>query len=199
MKAFLAAVVLGLFLFSAAAHAAAPSAQEREALFSELEKAEAIGEGARNVKSTLYVFFDANCLYCNLTWRALQHYEKVGLRVRWVPVAYQKSDSMGRAAAILEARYSDAALRYNAIKYDAAKYEGGIQPLEKPRAETVAKVQANTRLMQRLGAPGTPALAWKDKEGQVQFKAGLPRLSELAGITGLPEQKIDDPELARLR
>ena len=199
MKTFVSAVVLGFFLFSAAVHAATPSAQEREALFSELEKAEAIVEGAREARSTLYVFFDANCLYCNLTWRALQHYEKVGLRVHWVPVAYQKPDSVGRAAAILEARYRAAALKYNAVKYDAAKYEGGIQPLEKPKAETIEKVQANTRLMQRFGAPGTPALAWKDKEGQVHFKAGLPRLSELAGITGLPEQKIDDPELARFR
>jgi thiol:disulfide interchange protein DsbG len=199
MKAFISAVVLGISLVSAAAHAASPSPQEREALFSELEKADAIVEGARNVKSTLYVFFDANCLYCNLTWKALQHYEKVGLRAHWVPVAYQKPDSMGRAAAILEALYRDAALHYNARKYDAAKFEGGIQPLENPKAETIEKVQANTRLMQRFGAPGTPALAWKDKAGQVHFKVGLPRLSELAGITGLPEQKIDDPELARFR
>lgn len=200
MKTLVAAVMLGTALLSTAAVAAdAPTEREREALFAELEKAEAIVEGPLAAKSTLYVFFDANCLYCKLTWQALQHYQKVGLRVHWVPVAYQKPASTGRAAAIMEARYRVAALRYNAMKYDAANYEGGIQPLEKPKAETLEKLQTNTRLMQRFGAPGTPALAWKDRDGKVHFKVGLPRLSELAGITGLPEQKVDDAELARMR
>jgi thiol:disulfide interchange protein DsbG len=46
---------------------------------------------------------------------------------------------------------------------------------------------------------GTPGIVWKDKKGKVQVKGGMPRLSEFAGITGLPEQKIDDPALARFR
>jgi len=200
MKTLVAsAMLVTAFLSFAALAADAPVEREREELFAELEKEEAIVEGPMEAKSTLYVFFDANCLYCKLTWQALQHYEKVGVRVHWIPVAYQRGDSTGRAAAIMEARYRVAALRYNAMKYDAANYEGGIQPLENPKAETLEKLQTNTRLMRRFGAPGTPALAWKDGNGKVRFKAGLPRLSELPGITGLPEQKVDDAELARMR
>lgn len=200
MKTLVATVMVGAaFLFTAAAAAEAPAEHKYDALFIELEKAEAIVEGAVQPRSTLYVFFDANCLYCKLTWQALQHYEKVGLLVHWVPVAYQRGTSTGRAAAIIEARYRVAALRYNAMKYDAANYEGGIQPLEKPTAETLEKLQTNTRLMQRFGAPGTPALVWKGGDGKVRFKAGLPRLSELPAITGLPTQKIDDADLGRMR
>jgi thiol:disulfide interchange protein DsbG len=40
---------------------------------------------------------------------------------------------------------------------------------------------------------------WKDGHGKVNVKGGMPRLSELPGITGLPEQKNDDPQLARFR
>jgi len=61
-----------------------------------------------------------------------------------------------------------------------------------------AQFEANTRLMERFGAPGTPALVWKDKAGSVRVKIGMPRLSQLSAITGLP-QKIDDPELAESR
>jgi thiol:disulfide interchange protein DsbG len=54
-------------------------------------------------------------------------------------------------------------------------------------------------LMGRFGMSGTPALVWKDSAGKVQTHLGLPPLSKLPAITGLPEQKIDDPELARFR
>lgn len=188
----------GGFSVPAAAAQADPQA-DYPALFAELEKAEVIVEGAKDAKNMVYVFFDPNCLYCNYTWRALQPYEKVGLQVRWVPVAFQKSSSTGRAAAIMEARYRAAALRYNEMKFDSAKYEGGIHSLDQPKPDTLKKIEANTRLMERFGAPGTPVMVWKDAGGNIQYKAGLPKLSEIPRITGLPEQKITDPELARFR
>jgi thiol:disulfide interchange protein DsbG len=53
--------------------------------------------------------------------------------------------------------------------------------------------------MERFGVGGTPGLVWADEKGNVQVKAGMPRLSELPSITGLPAQKIDDPELKDFR
>lgn len=50
-----------------------------------------------------------------------------------------------------------------------------------------------------FGINGTPGIVWKDKQGKVNIKAGMPRLSEIPRITGLPEQKVDDPDLARFR
>lgn len=90
-------------------------------------------------------------------------------------------------------------MRENETKYNAADFDGGIAPAANPQSAITAKLQTNTDLMRRFGAPGTPALTWRDKEGKVLFRVGVPRLSELPEITGLLEQHIDDPELADFR
>lgn len=173
--------------------------QKYRALFAQLEKADAVQEGPSRAGRVLYVFFDANCFYCHLTWKALQPYEAAGLQVRWVPVAYQQPSSVGRAAAIMQAADRAAALRRNEVGYNPAKFDGGIAPATNVSKALAAGFQANTRLMRTFGAPGTPAMAWKDTTGNVRFKVGVPRLSELPQITGLPAQPNDDPELAEFR
>lgn len=170
-----------------------------QVLFTQLEKVDAVHEGAREAKSLLYVFFDANCFYCHITWKSLQPYEAAGLQVRWVPVAYQQASSAGRAAAIMQARDRVAALRKNEIGYDALQLSGGIRPVEKVPEALAAQLQSNTILMERFGAPGTPALVWKNHDGTVRLKLGVPRLSELPQITRLPAQANNDPELERFR
>jgi thiol:disulfide interchange protein DsbG len=205
MKAIMQSVLVGMaFLCTAAFCEDQPKPQyaskpEYRALFLELEKAEVITEGAKDAKSVLYVFFDPNCFYCNLTWKALQPYEKVGLQVRWVPVAYQKPSSVGRAAAIMKAPDRVVALRENEINYDRPHFDGGIKPMDKVQAELTAQLQANIDLMRKFGVPATPLLVWKDNNGNVQMKPGVPRLSQLPGITGLPEQAGVEPELANFR
>jgi thiol:disulfide interchange protein DsbG len=42
-------------------------------------------------------------------------------------------------------------------------------------------------------------VVWRDRKGKVQVKSGMPRLSELPSITGLAEQKINDPALAKFK
>jgi thiol:disulfide interchange protein DsbG len=180
------------------AHAKQPAARELPALFSILEKTDAVVEGSTSPKRILYVFFDANCWYCHLTWKALQAYEKAGLQVRWVPVAYQKDSSTGRAAAIMQAKDRAAALRENETGYRAQSYDGGIAPLKASQA-LEAQLEANFELMDRFGVSGTPGLAWKDAKGRVRVRTGMPRLAQLPAITGLPAQKIDDPELKDFR
>ena len=205
MKAIIQSVLVGTALLCTAAfcedqpkpqYASKP---EYRALFLELEKAEVITEGAKGAKSVLYVFFDPNCFYCNLTWKALQPYEKAGLQVRWVPVAYQKPSSVGRAAAIMGVPDRAAALHENEVNYDKPHFDGGIKPMDKPQAELTAQLQANTDLMRKFGVPAVPVLIWKDNNGNVLIKPGVPRLSQLPGITGLPEQEVLDPEFANFR
>jgi len=194
LKNWAAVLTVGAALFSSAA---LPADYAR--LFPELEKAGFVAEGATAPQSVLYVFFDANCYYCHLTWKALQPYEKAGLQVRWVPVAYQKPSSTGRAAAVMEAPDRAAALRANELSYKPKTYDGGIKPLAEARPATFKMLQANLALMKRFGAVGTPAVVWKDPGGNVGFRNAVPRLSELPRITGLPAQEIDDPDLAEFR
>jgi thiol:disulfide interchange protein DsbG len=198
MKRLAAIACAAMVLAASPAHAQAPEARELPALYATLEKADAVVEGPASAKRTVYVFFDANCWYCHLTWKALQHYERAGLQVRWVPVAYQKDSSAGRAAAIMQAKDRAAALRRNETGYRVGSYDGAITPAKAPAA-LAARLDANTKLMQRFGAPGTPLLVWKDARGVVRTKVGMPRLGELPEITALPAQKIDDPELADFR
>ena len=179
---------------------AAPAAVSiTPALFADIEKAAHITEGAVRAKSTLYVFIDPNCLYCHLLWKAVQPYKTAGLQVKWIPVAFQKPSSTGRAAAIMQARDPVAALRENEIKYQHKSYDGGIKPLDKIRPDIARALQDNLALMEKTGAPGTPLLVWKDASGKIAHRNAMPRLSELPQITGLPLQKIDDPELSEFR
>ena len=196
---------LRLALACAALAACAAFAQDAKvtrdlpALYATLEKTDAVVEGAKEPKRVLYVFWDANCWYCHLTWKALQPYEKAGLQVRWVPVAYQKDNSAALAAAVMGAPDRVAALRENETRYRAKSYDGGIRAATKVPDALAIELEENMTLMGRFGMSGTPALVWKDSSGKVLTHLGLPPLSKLPAITGLPEQKIDDPELARFR
>ena len=197
---FLAAIAAALVLVAAAPGAEAKKAPAREfpALFAALEKSDAIVEGPASPKRILYVFLDANCWFCHLTWKALQPYERAGLQVRWVPVAYQKDSSTTKAAAIMQANDRPQALRENETKYRAESYDGGIAPA-KPTKATEAQLDVNFELMDRFGVSGTPGLVWKDEKGRVRVRLGMPRLSQLPAITGLPLQENDDPELRKFR
>ena len=189
----------GLFAILVLVVSANASAAPTSAQFAEIEKASHIAEGSAQPKSTLYVFFDANCWYCNLTWKALQYYEKAGLQVRWIPVAYQKPSSTTKAAAIMEARDAAAALRENELKYRVENYDGGIVPLGKPRPETLKALEANLALMKKIGVPATPAVVWRDAKGVIGFRNAVPKLSELPAITGLPAQRIEDRDLQQFK
>jgi thiol:disulfide interchange protein DsbG len=194
-------LALALVALTACAAFAQDAKKPRDtpALYATLEKADAVVEGAKDPKRVLYVFWDANCWYCRLTWKALQHYEKAGLQVRWVPVAYQKDNSAALAAAVMGAPDRVAALRENETRYRAKNYDGGIKAAAQVPADLAIELEENMTLMGRFGMSGTPALVWKDSSGRVQTHLGLPPLSKLPAITGLPEQKIDDPELAKFR
>ena len=170
------------------------------ALFGKLERSHFIAEGTlKSPKSVIYVLFDPNCPFCHFAWKALQPYERVGLQVRWIPVAYLMQSSPGKAAAIMEAEDPGAALRENEEKYDVARHQGGIAALSDPSAGTLRRLRAHNELMQAFGASGTPALVWRDAQGKIRVSVGMPRLSRLPDITALPAQPEDDPSLARFR
>lgn len=169
------------------------------ALFQQLEKSSFVAEGAAaGAKTPLYVFVDANCPYCHATWLALQPYEKAGLQVRWIPVATLGPTSMPKAIEVLAA--ADKLAAFRAMEANQGKpWTASAQSAEAAQPAVAAAIRHNGELMQGFGIAGTPGLLWKDKQGKVQLRSGMPRLSELPAITGLPEQKNDDPALAKFR
>lgn len=148
-------------------------------------------------KSTIYMFYDANCPFCHLAWVALQSYRKVGLEVRWIPVAYLKPDSRDKAAAILSApKNQQAALLEKSMQaFGSQAADTG----KAPSAQDTEQLKINMNLMQSLGLNGTPGWVWLDEAGEMQTHSGMLRLPKLPGVTGLPEQKHTEPTLMRFR
>jgi thiol:disulfide interchange protein DsbG len=173
---------------------------EYSSLFPRLTNAASITTGTLvNPKSTVYVMVDPNCIFCHLVWEGLKPYEAAGLQVKWVPVGFLKPTSATIAATMLAAKDPAAAFEQNETGFNDATETGGLAPMANVPPALAGKITANTQLMGAFGAHGTPTLVWKDAKGAVQVKNGMPRLSELPGITGLPAQVETSPDLARFR
>lgn len=168
-------------------------------LYLELEKSTHVVEGTLKApKSVLYVFVDPNCPYCHTTWQAVQPYEKAGLQVRWIPVATLGPTSLPKAIEVLAAPDRTAAFRKMEANH-GKPWTASASASEARNPAIAAAIAKNGELMEKFGLAGTPGLVWKDKNGKVQLKGGMPRLSELPAMTGLPEQAMGDPSLARFR
>lgn len=169
------------------------------ALFQQLEKSSYIAEGAAaGAKTAIYVFVDANCPYCHAAWLAFQPYEKAGVQVRWIPVATLGPTSMPKAIEVIAA--ADKLAAFRAMEANQGKpWSASAQSTEAAQPAAAAAIRRNGELMQSFGIAGTPGMLWKDKQGKVQLRSGMPRLSDFPAITGLPEQKNDDPALVKFR
>jgi len=168
----------------------------------QLEQSNWIAEGADDPKTIVYEFTDPNCPYCHLMWLANQPYMDVGLQVRHILVGIVTPSSKGKAAAILEADDPSAAFQTNEKDYRMDVPEdqaGAIEPLDDPKPETLAKLEANAALMRKLGVRGTPGVFYKSEDGKVHMVSGLPKLSKLPAMYNLPQQTIDNPKLDKYK
>jgi thiol:disulfide interchange protein DsbG len=165
------------------------------------ENAPAIVEGAsgKNVKSTIYVFMDPNCIFCHYAWKAFQPYEAAGLQVHWIPMGFLKPDSAGKAAALLQAQNGPALMHELETKFSEKEESGGIAPLAKVPPATQTKLDGNIKTFQSLGFDGTPTIIYMTSGGRWADVSGLPPLSSLPAMLNLPEQPITDPSLQRFR
>jgi thiol:disulfide interchange protein DsbG len=159
----------------------------------QLEKSSYVAESpVGKPKSVIYVFKDANCGYCHLAWKALQPYVAAGVEVRWIMVAFLKEDSFDKAAAVMEAKD-----KKQAMQELHASFGKPAEKLKAPSAATRAKIDANNTLMAQMGFRGTPGTVYKTAKGEVKVLDGMPKLTQLPEVTGVPFQKNDDPALAR--
>jgi thiol:disulfide interchange protein DsbG len=137
---------------------------------------------------------DPNCIFCHMLWIALKPYEAAGLQVRWIPVGFLQKDSSAKAAAILTD--GEPALEQCQQHFNVQTESGGIDGIAITPAMR-AKLASNLQLMRLAGVEGTPGVFYKDAAGHVMRQDGMPSLSELPKITGLPPQPETDPQLAR--
>lgn len=167
------------------------------AAFARLEKSAYVAEGATtNPKSVIYAFVDANCPFCHYLWQAVQPYEAAGLQVRWIPVATLGPTSMPKAISVLAAKDKLAAFRKMEENHGKPwTAPAGVSEASHPAV--AAAIQANGETMGAFGIGGTPGIVWRDKQGKVRVKSGMPRLSELPAMTGLSMQRNTNQALEK--
>ena len=170
---------------------------ELTAVWADLEKATVVVTGPKEgSKSFIYVIMDPNCIFCHLLWIALKPYEAAGLQVRWVPVGFLHEDSTAKAAALLQG--GESAFEQSQQRFDVQAESGGIKGIA-VTPELRTKLESNLQIMEQARVRGTPGIFYKDAAGHVMRRDGMPSMSELPDITGLPEQPETDPQLARFK
>lgn len=141
-----------------------------EAQWQALASATWFAEGNPDAKRIVYAFEDTRCPYCHRLWKATQPLLKKGnVQIRTILVGVIAPESLPEAASILDAK--DPAAAWNKNEEDFGKNPA---PGDASQA-SLAKVRANTALMQKLGFMGTPSIVWKDAEGRIRATQGMPR------------------------
>ncbi|MGH8371644.1 MAG: thiol:disulfide interchange protein DsbG [Gammaproteobacteria bacterium] len=133
-----------------------------------------VTEGAPDAPE-IFVYADANCIYCNLLWTDLRPYIQTGkVRVHWVMVSILKASSAGRATAILVADDRVAALKQDETRFDKKHEEGGIAAISPVPADVKKMLSQNEEQMSELGGTGTPTILLHTK-GKWDAYYGSPR------------------------
>ncbi|HQU15819.1 MAG: thiol:disulfide interchange protein DsbG [Chromatiales bacterium 21-64-14] len=123
----------------------------------------------------LTAYIDPNCIYCHKFYEQIMPLVKKGrIRVRFIPVAFLKPSSPGKAAALLHAKDPAAALATNEDSFDTTHEEGGLSPLAHPPAALLARIKSNTELLGKSGQLATPTLIYCNRKGTPVLLQGLP-------------------------
>jgi len=166
-------VAIAAVLFSPAPLVAAPLSGA--ALWHTLGRALYISTGPTNPQRIIYVFFDPNCEYCHAFWVvAHEVQDRIGLRIRWLPVGRLKPSSLPKAAAIALSPHPGRALDYDEEHFNESQELGGIRGARSAPSGIIHGIQANWKLMSVvLHATGTPTIVYQ-YHGRVIVQKGLP-------------------------
>lgn len=148
-------------------------------MWKQLTAAPGIAEGSAEAKCQVVVFSDPFCPYCNKFWHQAQPFIKdKSISTKTLLVGVIRPDSAQYAAAILSA--SDPAKVWN----DLESSDGKIKPALKGNTPPAIfkQIQQNQGLMEQLGASGTPAIYYLNKDRALQQIIGLPDAKQMADL-----------------
>lgn len=125
-------------------------------------------------RHVLYVFFDPNCPYCSRLYKDLQPLiAPRDLQLRWIPVAILAVTSLGKAAAILQAKDPKAMLDASEGHSDTAGTSSSFAE-DIPSEDTEARLRANAALLKQVGMGALPSMLFQAKSGEaVAIPGGL--------------------------
>lgn len=152
-----------------------------ERTWKQLEASTWVADGSADAERIVYTFSDPNCPYCNRFWQNARPWVDAGkVQLRHVMVGIIAEDSDEKAAAILGAELPGEALARNERNFAS----GGIAAASSVSADLRGKLDANQRLMLELGFQGTPAILFRDADGLLQRRSGLPPESDMETVLG---------------
>ena len=132
-------------------------------------------------KRTLWIFLDPDCVWCHRLYADLEaHPLPADVAVNWVPVAFLKPSSAGRAETLLAKGLP--ALQEDESRFDPRTEEGGVPETDNP--DLSGEVKENTRIFFALGATMTPTVVFRDGSGRIRRFDGYPPPSSLGRIAG---------------
>lgn len=137
-----------------------------------LEKSAWIQDGNVKAPRMIYVFSDPNCPYCHAFWEKARPYVKAGkVQLRHIQVGVIRAESRGQAATLLAASNPQQVFE----AFNAAKGKQKLKELKPIPAHLAEKLESNEEMMNKYGFYATPALVWKNSQGQMETAQGLPK------------------------
>lgn len=130
-----------------------------------------------NDLTRLIVLFDPNCPPCAQLWQRLYRADSryQTLPSLWVPVAYMRDDSLGKAAHLLTTGTREA-LAHNFDGFDF-KARVGRAPVIDVTPSLRAAIERNKEWWQKI-IPATPLILFREADGRAFYHAGAPSSSE---------------------
>ncbi|MEG0151189.1 MAG: thiol:disulfide interchange protein DsbG, partial [Comamonas sp.] len=149
-----------------------------------------VADGSAKAPRVVYVFTDPNCPYCNKFWADARPWVQAGkVQLRHILVGVIRPDSAGKAAAVLASKSPEQALASHALAYADASGKNsdtlGIAPLQRIPLSARDALANNVSLMNSMGLRATPATIWKNAQGLVQTRTGMPP-GLLNSVMGIP-------------
>lgn len=150
-------------------------------IWSQLASSHWVPDGSADAPRVIYTFTDPNCPFCNQLWLAARPWVDAGkVQLRHVMVGVIKEDSANKVATILAAEDPGARLAENERRFA----QGGVPAAPSVPASVRSRLESNHMLMMELGFRGTPALVFRDDDGTVQRRAGMPQGNDLDVVMG---------------
>src|SRR5699024_1506999 len=117
---------------------------------------------------------DPNCIYYHQLYQRAQSLIASGdLQVHWIMVGVLGQSSIGRAAAILAADDSAAALAKNEASYQPRAEQGGIKPIQ-PTDSLARVLKHHRQAMFSIGGTVTPTIVFKGPQDRWRSHVGVP-------------------------
>ncbi|EOI3444742.1 thiol:disulfide interchange protein DsbG [Cronobacter turicensis] len=144
-----------------------------------LDQAKGIQEGTDQAACKVVVFADPFCPYCHKFWEQAQpHLKDKSISLKTLLVGVIRPDSGRYAAAVLAS--DDPQKTWQALESSAGKTKPALPEKTSPAA--FKQIQYNQQLMAQLGANGTPAIYYLNKDKLLQQIVGLPDPEQMADL-----------------